>query len=90
MPVSARVTEVLVITDEPSGMRASTAAGWRGIEIIDDLDAEPVLLQRHDSRRQRVLIWQRGEAVRGGSGAHGWVLLEADRAREPRGSPAAN
>jgi hypothetical protein len=26
IPVSARVTEVLVITDEPSGMRASTAA----------------------------------------------------------------
>src|SRR5580700_3243859 len=27
MPVSARVTEVLVITDDPSGMRARTA--WR-------------------------------------------------------------
>ena len=74
IPVSARVTEVLVITDEPSGMRASTAARAAS-QVIDDLDAEPVLLQRHDSRRQRVLIWQRGEAVRGGSGAHGWSSL---------------
>jgi hypothetical protein len=47
----------------------------RGIEITDDLDAEPVLLQRHDSRLQRRLIRQRGEAVRDGSRAHGWSSL---------------
>jgi hypothetical protein len=44
----------------------------RGIEITDDLDTEPVLLQRYDSGLQRVLIWQRGEAVRRGGRAHGW------------------
>jgi hypothetical protein len=66
----------LVITDEPSGIRASTAA--RGVEVVDDLDAEAVLLQRHDSRRQRVLIRQRGESVRGGGRAHRWFLPGAD------------
>jgi len=47
----------------------------RGIETINDLDTEPVLLQRHDSRRQRKLIRQRGEAVSGGRRAHGWSSL---------------
>jgi hypothetical protein len=42
----------------------------RGIEITDDLDTEPVLLERHDSGLQRVLIRQRGEAVRDGGRAH--------------------
>jgi hypothetical protein len=46
----------------------------RGIEITDDLNTEPVLLQRHHSRLQRVRIGQRGEAVRGGSRADGFTL----------------
>jgi hypothetical protein len=63
IPVSASVTEVLGITDEPSGIAGQHRLA-RGIEITDDLDAEPVLLERHDNRLQRVLIRQRGEAVR--------------------------
>jgi hypothetical protein len=35
----------------------------RGIEITDDLDTEPVLLERHDGRLQRVFIRQRGKSV---------------------------
>jgi hypothetical protein len=42
----------------------------RGIEITGDLDAEPVLLERHDGRLQRGLIRQRGETIRDGSRAH--------------------
>jgi hypothetical protein len=60
----------LVITDEPlRDARQHRLA--RHVEVIDNFHTEPVLLQRHHSRRQRVLIWQRGEAVRGGSRAHG-------------------
>src|SRR5712692_5451094 len=62
MPVSSRVTEVLVITEDPWGMRASTAA--RGVEVTGDPGAEPVLLQRDHRRRQRLLIGQRGETIR--------------------------
>src|SRR5260370_12464427 len=62
MPVSSRVPEVLVITEDPWGMRASTAA--RGVEVTGDPGAEPVLLQRDHRRRQRLLIAQRGETLR--------------------------
>ena len=47
----------------------------RGIEIIDDLDTEPVLLQRHHGRLQRRLIRQRGEPVRDSCRAHCWSSL---------------
>jgi hypothetical protein len=47
----------------------------RGIEITDDLDTEPVLLQRRHGRLQRVLVRQRDEAVRDGSRAHCWSSL---------------
>jgi hypothetical protein len=64
----------LVITDEPSGMRASTA--WRGVEIADDLDAEPVLFERDNGGGERRLIRRRGEPVGVGSRArHGWTSL---------------
>jgi hypothetical protein len=61
----------------------------RGIEITDDLDAEPVLLQRHDGRLQRVLIRQRGETV-GDGGVSLLVLLDADRAPGSPGSSLAD
>jgi len=38
----------------------------RGIEISDDLDTEPVLLQRRHGRLQRALIRQRGRQARTG------------------------
>jgi hypothetical protein len=34
----------------------------RGVEVVDDFDAEPVLLERDDGRGERVLVGQRGEA----------------------------
>ena len=57
-----------------------------GVEISDDLDAEPVLLQRHDSRLQRRLIRQRGKPIRNGSRAHCWSSLRQVAPRNP-GSP---
>ena len=42
----------------------------RGLEALDDLDAEPVLFECNDSRRQRRLIRQRGEAIRCTGHAH--------------------
>jgi hypothetical protein len=50
---------------------------------------KPVLLQRYDRRLQRILIRQRGEAVRDGSRAHLLVLLEAYRAPANPGSPGS-
>jgi hypothetical protein len=74
IPVSASVIEALVITDEPLRDAGQDSLPG-GVEVIDDLDTEPVLLQRHHSHRQRMLIRQRGEAVRGGSRSHGWFSL---------------
>jgi hypothetical protein len=36
-----------------------------GVEVIDDLDAEPVLFEREDGRCERVVIRQGGEALGG-------------------------
>jgi hypothetical protein len=36
----------------------------RGVEVVDDFDAEPMLLERDDGRGERLLVGQRGEAVR--------------------------
>ena len=46
-----------------------------GLEIVDDLDAEPVLPERDDGRGERVLVGQRGEAVGCFGQAHGWSFL---------------
>jgi hypothetical protein len=62
IPVSARVTEVLVITDDPSGIRGKYCLS-RGIEISDNLDTEPVLFQRYDRRLEHMVIRQRGEVA---------------------------
>jgi hypothetical protein len=35
----------------------------RGVEVVDDFDTEPVLLERDDGRGERVLVGQPGEAV---------------------------
>ena len=45
------------------------------VEVVDDLDAEPVLLERDDGRGERVLVGQRGEAVGCFGQAHGWSFL---------------
>jgi len=46
-----------------------------GVEIVDDLDAEPVLLERDDGHGERVLVGLRGEAVGCFGQAHGWSFL---------------
>ena len=51
MPVDSKVTDGLVITDEPSGMRASIAFARR-VEVIDQLDTDSALLERHDGLRE--------------------------------------
>ncbi len=43
MPVSLSVTEVLVITEEPWGIREDAFA--RGVKVVDELDAESVLFE---------------------------------------------
>jgi len=48
IPVSASVTEVLVITTSPADAGQHRLA--RGVEVIDDLDAETVLFQGDDGR----------------------------------------
>jgi hypothetical protein len=47
----------------------------RGTEVIDDLDAEPVLLERDDGRGEGGLVGQRGEAVGCFGQAHGGSFL---------------
>ena len=74
IPVSASVTEVLVITDAPHAGQHRLA---RGIEITHDLNTEAMLLQRHHTCLQRVLIRQRDEAAGDDSSAHLLVLLDA-------------
>jgi hypothetical protein len=59
-------------------------------EVTNDLDTEPVLLQRDHGRVQRRLIGQRGEAVRDGSRAHYWSsLMEIAPVTEGPGSQLA-
>ena len=38
----------------------------RSVEVVDDVDAESVLLERDDGRRERLVVRQRGEALRCG------------------------
>jgi hypothetical protein len=59
--VSCGVTDMLVVTEEPSGMRARTAS--RAVQVVDDLDAEPVLFESEYGLRERPFIGQCGEAV---------------------------
>jgi len=33
------------------------------VEVIDDLDARSMLLERDDRGRERVVVWQRGEPL---------------------------
>ena len=54
-------------------MRARTASRAAS-RSIDDFDAEPVLFQSGDGRRERLLVGQRGEAVRCSGRAHRLVL----------------
>jgi hypothetical protein len=44
----------------------------RGVEVVDDIDAEPMLFECDDGRRERLVVGQRAEALRysGGFG-HG-------------------
>jgi hypothetical protein len=35
----------------------------RGVQVVDDLDAEPVLFQPDDRLHKRLVVGQRGEAV---------------------------
>jgi hypothetical protein len=47
----------------------------RGVEVVDDVDTEPVLLERDDGRGERVLVGQRGEAIGCFGQAHGGSFL---------------
>ena len=43
----------------------------RGIEVVDDVHAEPVLLERDDGRRERLVVRRGGEPLRCLARAHG-------------------
>jgi hypothetical protein len=58
-----------------------------GVEIADDFDAEPVLLERDDGRAERGLVGQRGEAVGCFGQAHGWSFLGSLSGRPKRTLP---
>ena len=45
------------------------------VEVVDDLDAEPVLLERDHGRGERGLIGQRGETAGCFGQAHGGSFL---------------
>jgi hypothetical protein len=47
----------------------------RGVEAVDDVDAESVLFERNDGRCKRLVVRQCGEAVRCGGCGHLFVLL---------------
>ena len=76
IPVSCNVTDVLVITEAPSGMCPSTASR-AGIEVVDDLDVEAVLLEGDDGVGERLFVGQRHKAFIRPGGGHCWSSLMA-------------